>query len=523
MSLVTEFLKQATAHDLSCHLVGHAHGSLESVEGIAVEKYLAKPHYDIANKADPLSRVRAFDAARKELADFLKNSTYGLRDLLLFPTATSAVQAAVADYVSTTQNPAHCACLIMMPPGVLVDDEQNKVRVLDPVRLLFTQIACDVKRADSHVIWFASNDEHARSYQALTGHLVTQLPLPLLAAPSHKKKGRRIALYLGDARATKGVHHLPALVEILAPRLKKWTLTVQVTLSPNDREGARILEALSSLRAGFPNLVIETDYLSREAYEAHLASHDIVVLGYDPATYQDQSSGLLSEAIAAGCLIAVPDKSWLSRNLVHHGGVGEVFTEFTPHSIAAAINKLTRASFLTRRRARKAGDAFRAWVDQRPTIDALLKWYETGTPPGDRVQLGNKVAAYKFLNLNECALSGWHDFEDGVMWAKQDHALFATDLPKKGKVSSLSIGILFAETNLGEQSLCITMNGQTVHDAVHREGNVEITLDLPADCGGSVYLEFSGFKLAQPVSGDARILGLGLLRATFQTTQSTLS
>jgi len=514
-SLAGHLLSELKGLGHKIRLIGHVSCSFDQLDDCPIEKRLEHDSYDIGSPLDPAARLLCFEQVRHALHGLLSEQAFTSNDLIIFPTATSAILAAVSDYLSSADDPAYCACLAMMPPGIIVKEKsgEGNIDLIDPIRLLLTQKAAQaIGRNQERLLWFATNEEHARSYTAATGRPVSYLPLPLLAPGNGEKKEKKLALYLGDARPSKGFLYLPAIVEHLAPQLKKWTLTIQATVNPHDREAQNVLAQLRKQQEQFGNLTIETSYLDRQAFEAYLAEHKIVVLAYDPVTYRDQSSGLLLEAVAAQCMVVVPADTWLSRECSRLNAIGTEFDHFAPQAIAASIRKLTRPSLFAGSKAKAAAERYKASVSTQPIGKALVDWRTTGKPPGQFPSVGYPTAVDQPIDFGLCRLSGWHAHTDEILWAGQSRALFGFDLPKALAQGSLLVTLVIADTDHGAQSLVIRTNGIKVLERTLEPGWHEIALSLPSELSNTLYLEFSGFTPSPPKSGDARMLAVGILR-----------
>jgi hypothetical protein len=81
------------------------------------------------------------------------------------------------------------------------------------------------------------------------------------------------------------------------------------------KELSKLYEPLqASIRANArpEDVLIETP-LPTEAYWRQLEAADVVLLLYDPSRYRSQISGVLMDALAAGCFPIVSDDTWMAH------------------------------------------------------------------------------------------------------------------------------------------------------------------------------------------------------------------
>jgi glycosyltransferase involved in cell wall biosynthesis len=152
----------------------------------------------------------------------------------------------------------------------------------------------------------------------------SRIPIPFrqeqlaVSLPLQKKEKTAIHIvYLGDARPEKGYQHLPALVAALWPQylsVGKVFFTIQSNYNVQGGE-IGILEAKLAL-AQYPESKVKLIHnpISTAEYYQLLASADIVILPYNPQNYQ-RTSGVLTEALAAGKPVVVPEGSWLAQQV----------------------------------------------------------------------------------------------------------------------------------------------------------------------------------------------------------------
>lgn len=173
--------------------------------------------------------------------------------------------------------------------------------------------------------------------------LVTPLPVHLLPIPhtaltpvSPPLKTAPLMTYLGNARATKGFHYLPHLVQALKPELARgaWAAEFQANVM-SGRDSDSIL-AVKLLRRQ-PVALHEAE-LPIEDYNSLLLRSSLVLLPYQLLHYYAQTSGVLCEALAAGKPVVVPRGTWMAQQ-IEGRGVGETFLPGDRESFVEATKK----------------------------------------------------------------------------------------------------------------------------------------------------------------------------------------
>jgi hypothetical protein len=170
------------------------------------------------------------------------------------------------------------------------------------------------------VHFYTDTEELSRQYDRLGIFKFGVCPIPHTATPADgTRPGDPIRItYLGDARAEKGYHRLPALVQDL---WRNYALTGKVKFVFQSNYNVDPGEAAAVVARGqlecFPP---EQVRLIRKActsaeYRELLLGAGLIVLPYDSALYSARSSGVLIEALSAGIPVVVPPHCWLSTQI----------------------------------------------------------------------------------------------------------------------------------------------------------------------------------------------------------------
>lgn len=220
--------------------------------------------------------------------------------------------------------------------------------------------------------FYSDTEELIRKHAALSPLRLGQLPIPFrqekLSLSPQRDPAQPIHLvYLGDARSEKGYQHLPALVahlwdDYLQPNKVRFTIQSNYNVQGGE---PNILAAKVSL-AAYPQAnvqLIEAPLTPGEYYQL-LASADLVVLPYNPQCYQ-RTSGVLTEALAAGKPVVVPAGSWLAQQVNDRRARVYAHPGELPQAVTSALDHLTALT--------QAAQAYAAPWRQQQSPDRLLQ------------------------------------------------------------------------------------------------------------------------------------------------------
>ncbi|MDJ0728370.1 MAG: glycosyltransferase [Crocosphaera sp.] len=172
--------------------------------------------------------------------------------------------------------------------------------------------------------FYTDTDDLIKRYNSLSQVKLQKIPIPF-----RQEKLKQITeklntdkpiyvVYLGDARPEKGYHYLPTIVESL------WTdyiqpgkikLTIQSNFSIEGGEGLIPQSRLALERYPDSKVKLIKNAMSADDYYQLLAEADALVLPYDSNSYRFRTSGVLTEALAAGKPVIVPENSWLGKQV----------------------------------------------------------------------------------------------------------------------------------------------------------------------------------------------------------------
>ncbi|MGL6096432.1 MAG: hypothetical protein ACRC7O_11625 [Fimbriiglobus sp.] len=204
--------------------------------------------------------------------------------------------------------------------------------------------------------------ELSAEYAAFSGQPFATLPIPFRAhlMPARRwEPGQPVTVgYFGDVRDEKGFYLLPAAVDALGTEIAAGTARFVIQAKADVHEAyPRCRDALAALRdRPGVRLVGTAGSLTATEYFGLFGEADVIAMPYDRAAYRRRSSGILTEAAAAGLPTVVPTGTWLASQ--QPPGAGEQFD--SEADFPAAVRKVV-ADYP--RYAAAARDHRRHWLD----------------------------------------------------------------------------------------------------------------------------------------------------------------
>ncbi len=193
--------------------------------------------------------------------------------------------------------------------------------------------------------FYTDTDDLIERYNSLSQVNLRKIPIPfrqekLKESKDNFNKDKPIhVVYLGDARPEKGYHYLPDIVQSLwtdyiqSGRIK---LTIQSNFSIEGGEGLIPQARLALERYPQEKVTLIKQAMSADDYYQLLSNADVLILPYDPHSYRFRTSGVLTEALAAGKPVIVPNNSWLAKQVdLSRASIYE-----TPEKIAKGVIRI---------------------------------------------------------------------------------------------------------------------------------------------------------------------------------------
>ena len=232
------------------------------------------------------------------------------------------------------------------PPSTIVLRYWEHTRFWRPA---FELCASILNRSEMRCRVCSDTVELAVLYADMMGRPVDRLPIPHMppaidpAAPRRHFRpeglppGTVTVGYLGETRVEKGAGFLTSVVEELTRRgAPSFHLLMQVSAPwglPPDVIGE--LQKLVAMTGDKVTLLMEI--LSTEDYYALLQDSDIVLINYDPERYRHSSSGIFTEAIAAGKVVVIPADTSIEREAQRFDMGYTGIARFDAMSVAEAL------------------------------------------------------------------------------------------------------------------------------------------------------------------------------------------
>lgn len=300
------------------------------------------------------SEIDQADVFARDLICAIDECGLNQDDRILIHTADGAVYVALANIVENfpLENlPILHVVTPYDPVGVMPNRRSHEV-VNDAVSALVTSGVVGAK-----VFLYGENEFLSRHLASIWNTAVRAHALPAMESDdaerqfaSDFRKGALAAaneelviVSLGSARIEKGFHWLPAIVkqsaEILEPSLRgKLRFAFHASPQIIGRLPA-IAKAIDELEAiGAPLVTLLKDHQTESDYRSMLLSADAVLLPYGQSEYLRRSSGIVTEAVAAGKPIIATADSYPGLVAAAAGGL----TATTPQEFADAIAQFVR-------------------------------------------------------------------------------------------------------------------------------------------------------------------------------------
>ena len=169
--------------------------------------------------------------------------------------------------------------------------------------------------------FYTDTEQLTRQYNWLGIQPFMTLPVPVDSAYIQEKQSSghplRVA-YAGDARAEKGYHLLPHLVQdtwLTHGKMGKVVFEFQSNYNVRDGEPEAVVGRTQLLTYPSELVTLHTEALNQEAYRQLIQRADVILIPYTSETYYGRSSGVLVEALTAGIPVIVPAGTWMALQL----------------------------------------------------------------------------------------------------------------------------------------------------------------------------------------------------------------
>jgi hypothetical protein len=194
------------------------------------------------------------------------------------------------------------------------------------------------------VSFFACDHETSKAYEYILAREIDVIPCPFVGprkTPNNRaKKIKKIILYMGDSKATKGFLALPNLLENIVKQEQKEDLSyiIQYTLTNKSEAFLAVDKKLKIFADLHPNVAVFDEFWSEEQLHTTLAAADALVFNYDNSVYMYQSSGVLWLAAYYNLKMIFLSNNWLAREAAR---LKSEYTLCEPKKIIECLNELS--------------------------------------------------------------------------------------------------------------------------------------------------------------------------------------
>jgi len=194
----------------------------------------------------------------------------------------------------------------------------NKGRAVHTFRtILYRHFLSLLARMAKQLTLVTDSELLQREFAALTPLPCHVLPIPnpsasMVPNPRHMDGPLRLVM-VGRASLDKGIQYAPGILREARARgiPCRFTIHWYVRLVDDNPHLDSLREEIETLMGEGDEMVRQS--LSKEAYHNSLQEADVALLLYDPDRYGHQTSGILIDAIAAGCFPVVCEHTWLAQ------------------------------------------------------------------------------------------------------------------------------------------------------------------------------------------------------------------
>ena len=181
-------------------------------------------------------------------------------------------------------------------------------------------------------------------------------------------------IYAGAARIDKGFDQIVDLARYLATIHQTIPFEIQVSAPHSGCYEPLIEQCLAQLKTlSAPWLQLHTETLNRAAYQ-QLFKGSICIQPYQHVAYHDKFSGVLLDAMYAGCPVITVADTWMG-DVVQRFNAGIVLSDLNAQSLWQSCQTIINNYALFHANACKAGQQLRQEHDPRRTLEALQQCF----------------------------------------------------------------------------------------------------------------------------------------------------
>jgi hypothetical protein len=225
----------------------------------------------------------------------------------------------------------------------------------------------------TNVTLLSDSDKVAHNNEVMLNRPLHVLPIPHTAVPSDADIAAAQALrsnvtpklivcwWPGQPAAAKGLDVIRAIAASHAPEAEQIHLVFA--------ESAEVVHIGRTRVQRVPNV------LSHAEYAAWMAAADVILLPYDPAAYAERTSGIFTEAVAAGRMPFVSEGTWMAHEL-HRHGLPEFIVDWNRPDLIDYIVRTARDA-AAQERLRRFGISYRAYHCEQSFSEKLATLWES--------------------------------------------------------------------------------------------------------------------------------------------------
>lgn len=231
----------------------------------------------------------------------------------------------------------------------------------------------------NRLILAANGNGMAAQFSQVLGRTVSLYPMPkcypamMPESSGAPLAGRRCRVaVLGHSRPDKGLHLIPPLIG----RHPELDFLIHVS----GAQAEQLWQDAKATTDTLANLEIIRGALDASDYHALMARADVLLLPYDAKQIPFRSSGVFSEAVAAGKIVVVPKGTWMEEHLSNGNGAGACFPSRTTACISESLKLVTEKLTELDAHARSCAPRWRAEQSIAAYIDQALASFGLNTP-----------------------------------------------------------------------------------------------------------------------------------------------
>lgn len=241
------------------------------------------------------------------------------------------------------------------------------------VKTAFAEFARQFERGRS--FFYTDTEELSAQYQRLGAFRFSTLPIPIDNSLGVKKKNNGTSLivsYLGDAREEKGFHLLPKLIrDIRAAGFGedrvKFRIQANLPRTGGDTKSMRAKTELMD-QQGMGLEILEGPFDSVH-YNELISSSDVILIPYCAKSYRARSSGIFTEALAAGVPTIFPVDSWMGKSQQDSGSLGFSCVRDIASGLIEVLSRYSEYES----HCQKFAGIWRRWHSATNLVDSLIK------------------------------------------------------------------------------------------------------------------------------------------------------